>query len=294
MPTLKLNLPTIDNTKTADVVRDMNALANAVDTAAGTAGGLATLDPNGKVPSTQLDISAPDDATTSTKGIVMLEDSTTSTSVTKAATPKSIKTVADQVGTLTALNTTAKSNLVAAVNELFQFANDGKAKWSNVVGSPLASSDTFTQMQTKTQTIKDSLATNLTAKGQTSTGAETLTALVNKVSAIVPGRPIASGETTVFSTSLNINGLSFKPKSLFLFGSLNSSVGGVMIYSDEIVPYNSNANGWYVEGNYSNMSPTFSTTIGNLSHQLASVSLSQGAASITNIPNRKFRWVLVG
>ncbi|KTR27891.1 hypothetical protein RSA11_04300 [Exiguobacterium indicum] len=97
MPTLKLNLPTIDNTKTADVVRDMNALAEAVDGAAGTAGGLATLDPNGKVPATQLSISAPADATTSVKGVVMLEDSTTSTSVTKAATPKSVKAVADQI-----------------------------------------------------------------------------------------------------------------------------------------------------------------------------------------------------
>lgn len=100
MPTLKLNLPTIDNTKTADVVRDMNALAEAVDTVAGENGGLATLDPSGKVPSSQLNISAPADATTTTKGIVMLEDSTTSTSVTKAATSKSVKTVADQANLL--------------------------------------------------------------------------------------------------------------------------------------------------------------------------------------------------
>lgn len=139
MPTLKLNLPTIDNTKTADIVRDMNALAEAVDTAAGENGGLATLGTDGKVPSSQLSISAPADATTSVKGIVMLEDSTTSTSVTKAATPKSVKDAKDglsaQIGILSGLNTAAKSNLVAAINEVFQSGNNVKA---NTVGALLS------------------------------------------------------------------------------------------------------------------------------------------------------------
>jgi hypothetical protein len=50
---------------------------------------------NGKVPASQLDVQAPADATTNTKGIVMLEDSTSSTSITKAATPKSVKAAYD-------------------------------------------------------------------------------------------------------------------------------------------------------------------------------------------------------
>lgn len=54
MPTTKLNLPLIDGTNTADVVRDMNALANAVDNKAGASDGLATLDATGKVPASQL------------------------------------------------------------------------------------------------------------------------------------------------------------------------------------------------------------------------------------------------
>jgi len=37
MPTPKLNLPLIEGANTADVVRDMNALANAVDTNVGLA-----------------------------------------------------------------------------------------------------------------------------------------------------------------------------------------------------------------------------------------------------------------
>ena len=54
MPTTKLDLPLIDGSNTADVVRDLNALANAVDNKAGASDGLATLGADGKVPPAQL------------------------------------------------------------------------------------------------------------------------------------------------------------------------------------------------------------------------------------------------
>lgn len=239
MPTTKLNLPLIDGTNTADVVRDMNALANAVDSKAGASDGLATLDASGKVPASQLNVSAPADATTTTKGVVQLSSSTTSTSETLAATPKAVKDAKDglstQIGILSGLNTTAKDNLVNAVNELFTFANDGKSKWSSVIGSPLVSTDTFTDMQTKTQTIKNTLATNLTAKGQSSTGTETLTALVNKVANVATGKKFATGAVSRDSTftnfttgsgafqsnqpSVTVSGLSFMPSLVYLIGN---------------------------------------------------------------------------
>ena len=104
MPTTKLNLPLIDGTNTADVVRDFNALANAVDNKAGASDGLATLGADGKVPASQLNVSAPADATTSTKGVVQLSNSTTSTSEALAATPKAVKDAKDglsaQIGIL--------------------------------------------------------------------------------------------------------------------------------------------------------------------------------------------------
>lgn len=308
MPTTKLNLPLIDGTNTADVVRDMNALANAVDNKAGASDGLATLDASGKVPASQLNVSAPADATTSTKGVVQLSNSTASTSETLAATPKAVKDVKDEIdlheantsnphsvtkaqvglgsvenyaiatqaeaqaGTVTnkymtpqrtkqaidsqtgdrsTLNTTAKTTLVAAINELFQFANDGKTKWSSVIGSPLASSDTFTQMQTKTQTIKNTLATNLTNKGQSSTGTETLTALVNKVANVATGKKWASGTaltggaqlsftksdgTSFTRYPLTVTGLDFTPRVILLYRDVGfkSSVPDVVFNRDRI------------------------------------------------------------
>lgn len=55
---------------------------------------VATLGADGKVPAEQLSISV-SDASTTQKGVVQLEDSVTSASVTNAATPKSVKTVSD-------------------------------------------------------------------------------------------------------------------------------------------------------------------------------------------------------
>lgn len=52
MPTNKLGLPTVTENMTHDVPRDLNALANAVDEAAGTK--LATLDADGQISSSQV------------------------------------------------------------------------------------------------------------------------------------------------------------------------------------------------------------------------------------------------
>lgn len=70
----------------------------------GVANGVASLGADGKVPASQLNVSAPADATTTTKGVVQLSNSTTSTSETLAATPKAVKDAMDglsgQIGIL--------------------------------------------------------------------------------------------------------------------------------------------------------------------------------------------------
>ena len=122
MPTTHFNLPKIDNTNTADVVRDLNALADAVDTAAqsiktkadaaipssqkGAASGVASLGADGKVPTTQLptlastanDITIADanDYYTSTK----VEGALAEIGQTLAGTRTSIVTTAQQLGVM--------------------------------------------------------------------------------------------------------------------------------------------------------------------------------------------------
>ncbi|WP_263560461.1 pyocin knob domain-containing protein [Paenibacillus polymyxa] len=91
----KLSLPLIESNMTADVPRDMNALAEAVDARVGVAGGLAVLGADGKVPADQLNVKDPVDASLTQKGIVQLSNAISDTSQIKAVTPYALKTVYD-------------------------------------------------------------------------------------------------------------------------------------------------------------------------------------------------------
>ncbi|MGG6311554.1 phage tail protein [Paenibacillus macerans] len=147
------------------------------------------------------------------------------------------KAAAADVGNKADLQTANKTNLVAAVNELFTSAGNGKSDWASVIGSPLAVSDTFAQLKSKTQIIKDTMAANLSAKGQTSTGAEALAQLVSKIGQIFQGKKFASGDATCSSMEqqytrytsnpsgvagswlydLTITGLTFTPSLIFIY-----------------------------------------------------------------------------
>lgn len=82
----------------------------------GVANGVATLGADGKVPASQLNVTAPADATTTVKGIVMLEDSVTSTSVTKAATPKNVKQAYDLANAAIPMSQKSQPNGVATLD----------------------------------------------------------------------------------------------------------------------------------------------------------------------------------
>ena len=86
-------------------------------------------------------------ATTSSYGVTQLSNSTSSTSTSLAATPSAVKSAYDlantanttsgtnsiNIGDLTALTTTDKSDLVSAINEIITKLNDldGKKVWTN-------------------------------------------------------------------------------------------------------------------------------------------------------------------
>ena len=104
MPTTKLGLPLITENMTNDVPRDLNALAEKIDSKSGEANGLATLGADGKVPSSQINLDTStlatkeelathlaEDASTSKKGHVQLSDATDNTSSTLAATANAVK-----------------------------------------------------------------------------------------------------------------------------------------------------------------------------------------------------------
>jgi hypothetical protein len=100
--TVNLKLPLIDASMTADIPRDMNALAEAVDTS---------------VTEALADVTVPD-ATTTQKGIVQLNDTLTSTNKTQAATADALRRVYDEALAGKQLGIEQKANVVAALNSI--------------------------------------------------------------------------------------------------------------------------------------------------------------------------------
>ncbi|MBE2945898.1 hypothetical protein [Anoxybacillus flavithermus] len=121
------------------------------------------------------------------------------------------------------------TDVQTVLKNLFQFANSGKNSVASAIGSPASSSDTFSQLAThitnhktslanslgsgsgvdslqtlvnmRLQDLKNMLATNLTNKGQTASGTETLLNLINKVLNINTGKRWASGTATSSSST---------------------------------------------------------------------------------------------
>lgn len=93
------------------------------------------------------------DASTTVKGIVQLNDTLTSTSTTQAATPNALKKVNDKLGDLAALKTADKTNIVVAINELFTNVSDGKTK--------IAAATTDQGVSTSPDATFDQMAANI-------------------------------------------------------------------------------------------------------------------------------------
>ncbi|MEF2968371.1 hypothetical protein V3851_23650 [Paenibacillus sp. M1] len=116
-------------------------------------------------------------------------------------------TVDNAVGTLSSLKTTAKTNAVAAINELFQSASDGKS----------------------------AVAAAITGKGVAASGSDTFAQLATKIGQIVTGKKYASGITAATYSGNNYNlvvtGLSFKPSIVIYYSAVNYFGLGVSVES---------------------------------------------------------------
>ena len=138
---------------------------------------------------------------------VKMKDGTT-VEDTVSANKTSILDIQNNNGNLSNLNTTNKSNIVSAINEVFQSANNGKSTIATSVGSPLLATDTFSAMGTKINTLTSTLKTNLTNKGVTPGTRDTLSTLINKVSNIksYPNRVTVGTNHTIYSDTTSYLG----------------------------------------------------------------------------------------
>lgn len=117
-----------------------------------------------------------------------------------------------------------------AIQELFIFADNGKKNIATVIGSPLATSDTFDSMKSKIQTLKNTFASNLTAKEQSSSGSESLDNLINRVKNINPQKKWAEGnfkenqydESSSYTVDRSIY-LSWKPGFIIVYSGMTNN-----------------------------------------------------------------------
>ena len=84
------------------------------------------------------------------------------------------------IGNKAELATSNKSSLVAAINELFQSANNGKELIANAIGGPLSSNDTFSAMSNGINGLTSNFKSILEDEGVSVTPEDKMTNLITK------------------------------------------------------------------------------------------------------------------
>lgn len=148
------------------------------------------------------------------------------------------------------IETSIEQNL----NKLFTFADNGKKNWVDVIGSPLLNTDSFSTLKSKTQTLKNTMASNLSSKKVSASGTEDLSNLIDKIKSIDTGFKFATGEIS-FPDNKEVTELSFKPLIVYLSGT-NYYKGKqyplfYMHVDDRLVSDKMAHNNWYVRSFYS-------------------------------------------
>ncbi|TRY24365.1 hypothetical protein FOI68_17075 [Brevibacillus sp. LEMMJ03] len=123
-------------------------------------------------------------------------------------------------------STATIKDIIAALQQM-ECINQ-KTDLAATVGSPASASDAVATIITKLQNAKNSLAANLTAKGQSATGTESLQSLANKVNSL-PVKKWATVTATVEggggNSTVTVSGLTFKP-SLIIVKHRNGANNG--------------------------------------------------------------------
>jgi len=209
MPTPNLNLPTIDRNVFADVPRDMNALAYAIDEAVGQ---------NGKIALRQ-------DVQTLQQSL----NNHINDNVKHITTPERAgwnKAVVD-IGDKNALVTQNKGNLVLAINELFQSSSDKNAK--------IAAAITEKGVSTSPTATGDQMASNIRA---IQTGKK-------QKSGYVTGVRLADGNDQITVTGLDfMPRMIFVRSPAVVQGAISS----IYIHKDEFFVSLPNDMSFYVSG----------------------------------------------
>ena len=132
---------------------------------------------------------------------------------------------------------TESKDLVGAINELFQSANNGKKLIANAIGEPLSSEDTFSAMSNDINGLLSTFKTNMMNNGITVESGDRFKSLIDKIANMVEegsgkGIQFASGSVTdrinvaenVYSGTTSLNTpIGFTPT--FVFVKITNTAG---------------------------------------------------------------------
>ena len=101
---------------------------------------------------------------------------------------------------------TESKDVIGAINELFQNANNGKELIANAIGEPLNSEDTFSAMSNDINSLLSTFKTNMMNNGVTVESNDRFKTLIDKIATMVEegsgkGVQIASGEINSLSNN---------------------------------------------------------------------------------------------
>ena len=190
-------------------------------------------------------------------------------------------------GDLTNLQTNNKTNLVGAINELFQNANNGKELIASAIGEPLNAEDTFSAMSNDINGLLSQFKTNMMNNGITVESGDKFKSLIDKIATMVEegsskGIKFATGSLDTFKFSKNYQTLNFNtpigfvPTYLFVhFGYIRDQYSGSTYYNVAI----SNIKTTNIPDNSQLVNTKL--TISNLSENGFSILGSQGATNET-------------
>ena len=92
-----------------------------------------------------------------------------------------------EIGNMNELQTTDKSSIVGAINELFQSANNGKELIASVIGEPVSAEDTFSAMSNDINSLLSTFKTNMMNAGVVVESEDKFKALIDKIQGLTEG-----------------------------------------------------------------------------------------------------------
>lgn len=125
------------------------------------------------------------------------------------------------IGNIGDLQTENKDNIVNAINEVFQSANNGKELIANAIGSPLSSEDTFNAMSDKINVIKNNIRNILVKRDMVIAEDISINDIIHLIddnmtfSRVVSGTDVSSAATGSFG---------FVPKTLSLLTTTGTNL----------------------------------------------------------------------